>query len=171
MTIQIYVACLASYNNGHLHGEWIDVTQGYDSVMDDIQDMLENSPIPDAEEWAIHDHAGFEGATIGQYDDIEEVCRLAELIEEHGEPFVLFYNDSRDLDSAEEHFEEAYQGEWDSEEEFTMNLIEETTDLTDIPDFIRHHIDWEGVAQDLFIDDYWSEEMSDGSIVVCSRHH
>ena len=24
--IRIYVACLAAYNNGHLHGEWIEVT-------------------------------------------------------------------------------------------------------------------------------------------------
>jgi len=24
--IRIYVACLAAYNNGHLHGEWVEVT-------------------------------------------------------------------------------------------------------------------------------------------------
>ena len=27
ITPKIYVACLAAYNNGHLHGEWIDATQ------------------------------------------------------------------------------------------------------------------------------------------------
>ncbi|CZG68743.1 Antirestriction protein [Legionella pneumophila] len=26
-TPQIYIACLASYNNGIFHGQWIDVTQ------------------------------------------------------------------------------------------------------------------------------------------------
>ncbi|WP_447531297.1 antirestriction protein ArdA, partial [Legionella pneumophila] len=26
-TPQIYVACLAAYNNGIVHGEWIDATQ------------------------------------------------------------------------------------------------------------------------------------------------
>ena len=42
---QIYVACLASYNSGILHGEWIDVSQSENDIMADIQTMLENSPI------------------------------------------------------------------------------------------------------------------------------
>jgi Antirestriction protein (ArdA) len=25
---RIYVACLAAYNNGYLHGKWIDATRG-----------------------------------------------------------------------------------------------------------------------------------------------
>lgn len=30
--IRIYVACLAAYNNGELHGAWIDATQDLDDV-------------------------------------------------------------------------------------------------------------------------------------------
>jgi antirestriction protein len=29
---RIYVACLAAYNNGNLHGAWIDATQGEWSI-------------------------------------------------------------------------------------------------------------------------------------------
>ncbi len=55
----IYVACLASYNNAILHGVWIDATQSEDEIMEEIWSMLENSPEPNAEEYAIHDYEGF----------------------------------------------------------------------------------------------------------------
>ena len=31
-TPSIYVACLAAYNNGHLHGKWIDVDGDADEI-------------------------------------------------------------------------------------------------------------------------------------------
>ena len=57
--IQIYVADLAAYNNGKLHGMWIDTTQSVDEIFDIIKTLLESSPEEDAEEFAIHDHEGF----------------------------------------------------------------------------------------------------------------
>ncbi|MDT9165744.1 antirestriction protein ArdA, partial [Escherichia coli] len=58
---RIYVACLAAYNNGILHGAWIDAAREPWAIYDDIRRMLRASPITDAEEWAIHDYEGFEG--------------------------------------------------------------------------------------------------------------
>ncbi len=34
--IRIYVACLAAYNNGILHGAWIDATQGEDGILRNV---------------------------------------------------------------------------------------------------------------------------------------
>ncbi len=50
-TPRIYVACLASYNGGELHGEWIDLEEwstieGVESV---ISDMLKASNFPNVE--------------------------------------------------------------------------------------------------------------------------
>ena len=45
--IRIYVACLAAYNNGHLHGEWIKVTDEA-SIWEAVQAMLFASPIDEA---------------------------------------------------------------------------------------------------------------------------
>ncbi|KDA00755.1 antirestriction protein ArdA, partial [Hyphomonas oceanitis] len=50
---RIYVACLAAYNNGRLHGCWIDTTDPHE-VWQQVREMLAASPEPDAEEWAIH---------------------------------------------------------------------------------------------------------------------
>lgn len=48
---RIYAACLAAYNNGILHGEWIEAQDAW-SMWEATRDMLAKSPIPDAEEWA-----------------------------------------------------------------------------------------------------------------------
>ncbi|RAN32203.1 antirestriction protein ArdA, partial [Hyphomonas pacifica] len=50
---RIYVACLAAYNNGCLHGRWIGATTP-DEIMEKVRAMLADSPLPGAEEWAIH---------------------------------------------------------------------------------------------------------------------
>jgi len=62
--IRIYVACLAAYNNGKLHGAWIDATQDIDDIQCQINQMLADSPEPDAEEYAIHDYEEFGGYVL-----------------------------------------------------------------------------------------------------------
>tara|TARA_Y100001973_G_scaffold91218_1_gene139613 strand:+ start:246 stop:407 length:162 start_codon:yes stop_codon:yes gene_type:complete len=42
--IRIYVADLAAYNNGILHGVWIDSTQDIDNIHEQINNMLASSP-------------------------------------------------------------------------------------------------------------------------------
>jgi len=39
----------------------------------------------DAEEWAIHDYEGFEGAEVGEYFSFENIVELADYIRERGE--------------------------------------------------------------------------------------
>ena len=53
---RIYVACLAAYNAGQLHGEWINADRKAHEIYADIKSMLERSPEPSAEEWAVHDY-------------------------------------------------------------------------------------------------------------------
>ncbi|MGY6517484.1 MAG: antirestriction protein ArdA [Lysobacteraceae bacterium] len=43
--MQIYIACLASYNAGILHGRWIDASDA-DEMHEDICDILRSSPCP-----------------------------------------------------------------------------------------------------------------------------
>jgi antirestriction protein len=113
--IQIYVACLASYNAGTLHGEWIDASQDEESIEHAIELMLEKSPIQGAEKWAIHDYDGM--VNLGEYASTETVVATAELIEEHGY-FVTAYamsEEGNDPDSARERIEERYLGKYETE--------------------------------------------------------
>jgi len=57
--IRIYVADLSAYNNGKLHGAWINTIDELDDIQDQINDMLRKSPEGFAEEYVIYDYEGF----------------------------------------------------------------------------------------------------------------
>ena len=52
-------------------------------------------------------------------------------------------------------FEEAYAGEWDSEQEFADNLADDMV-TPDFPEMAQLYFDYEKFARDLFMGDYWS---------------
>ena len=143
---RIYVACLAAYNSGYLHGAWIDAVQEPWSIWDSITRMLAASPIAGAEEWAIHDHEGFGGARIAEYECIERVAGIAAFLVEHGAlgAAVLDHCDS-DLDEAVEAIADRYLGIYESLADYVRDLTEETTS---IPEGLRFYIDWEAMARD-----------------------
>jgi antirestriction protein len=71
-----------------------------------------------AEEWAIHDYDNFGSLQIGEHEDIERVAELAALIAEHGAAFAAYANHVRVDFATAEGFQEAYCGEWESEEKY-----------------------------------------------------
>ncbi|MEM8839401.1 MAG: antirestriction protein ArdA [Pseudomonadota bacterium] len=149
--IAIYVACLAAYNNGILHGKWIDANQPVPDICKDVRDMLKASPIEGAEEFAIHDYEGFEGAEIGEYTSIDHVVTFAAFIAEHDSLGAELINHfGGDLEEAKKMIEENYHGVFDSVAEFAEQL---TNDTTDIPENLRHYIDFEKMGRDLEIND------------------
>ena len=143
---RIYVACLAAYNNGHLHGKWIDADQDAEAIQSNIAAMLAASPISNAEEWAIHDYEGFEGTDIQEYSGIETVAKLAAFVSEHGElGGKLLANFNGDLEDAEAAFED-YAGEHKNPAEFAQDLIEQTTE---IPENLVNYVDYDAIARDM----------------------
>ncbi len=83
--IRIYVADLAAYNNGKLHGVWINACDELDEIHRQVQAMLKDSPEADAEEWAIHDYEGFGGYPLSEYQGLDSAHEIACFINEHGE--------------------------------------------------------------------------------------
>jgi antirestriction protein len=143
---RIYVACLAAYNNGCLHGRWIDATTP-DEIMGQVRAMLAASPLPGAEEWAIHDYEGFEGASLSEHASFETVCDLAKFIAEHGRlgaKVHRHYGD--DLEQARAAFDD-YAGEYRSIADFAEELTRECG--TEIPASLQYYIDWDAMGRDM----------------------
>ena len=141
-----YFACLSAYNNRILYGRWIDVTTP-DEIRAAIRDMLSKSPMPDAEEAALHDHDGFEGCQLSEYASIEIVCELADLIREHGALGAKLYQHlGDDLEDARRAFED-YAGQYNSAAEFAEEMMQDCK--TEIPEPLRYYIDWEALARDM----------------------
>jgi antirestriction protein len=146
-TPRIYVACLAAYNNGKLHGEWIDANQDDNAIFDDIKKILSTSPEPLAEEWAIHDYEGFHGVRIREYENIGTVSQIAQFIEEHGKigaKILSYYGN--DLEEAKTAIEEQYRGCYKSLEDFAQELYEE---CYEIPEHLQNYIDYQAIARDM----------------------
>lgn len=145
-TPRIYVACLAAYNGGRLNGVWIDATEPGE-IMEKVRAMLGASPEPDAEEWAIHDYEGFEGAHLSEYASFETVCALAAFIGEHGALGAKLYREfGDDLAQAEAAFED-YAGEYRSAADFAEEVTRDSG--TEIPASLDYYIDWQALARDM----------------------
>ncbi len=165
--IRIYVACLAAYNNGILHGAWINADQDENTIRWAIHDMLKVSPIECAEEYAVHDFEGFEGVWIEEYADIANVSKLAAFIAENGElggKLVAHYGD---LETANEAISDHYHGCYRSLSDFAEELTEETTQ---IPESLRFYIDYEAMARDLAINDVVTIETGFEAVHVFWSH-
>ncbi|MEK7342781.1 MAG: antirestriction protein ArdA [Pseudomonadota bacterium] len=142
---RIYVACLAAYNNGILHGAWIDAAQEPWALWDVVSAMLAGSPITGAEEWAIHDHEGF-GVRLGECASLDHVAALAAFIAEHGElGAAILDHCSGDLDEAREAMDGRYLGQHASLADYMQEVTEETTE---VPASLRYYIDYQAMARD-----------------------
>jgi antirestriction protein len=152
---RIYVACLASYNNGFLHGAWINCDHDSDEIRKDIKTMLSRSPmakIEACEEWAIHTYEGFKGITIEEYESIDRVVEIAQKLKEHGEAFAA-YLDHYNLEDIND-FEDRYQGNYESKKAFIEEHYSELIDTVEKAGLDSMYIDFEVWARDLFISDF-----------------
>jgi len=141
------VADLAAYNNGKLHGVWIDATLETDEIQEQINQMLANSPEGFAEEWSIHDYEGFEGYSLSEYTGIQNVHEIACFIEEHSEiAGELLNHFCGNLDETRQAIEENYSGCYSSLADYAQEL---TKDTTQIPESLAYYIDYEKMGRDM----------------------
>lgn len=170
---RIYIACLAAYNNGILHGKWIDCTS-LEEIHEGIKEVLNtspenNNPYP-CEEWAIHDYEGL-GNSITESTSPERIMEIVEFFEEVGNAELaegLLDYRGGNIDDARRLFE-SYHGEYKDRGDFAYSLAEETGDLQQVPQWLTYHIDFDAVARDLFMDGYVDIEV-DGKIHVFSEN-
>jgi len=151
------VACLASYNDGVLYGEWIDANQSPDALLDSVKNMLAGSSMEGAEEWAIHDSEGFGDVHLSESESFDEISRMAEFIEKQGELGIgLLCHTLNDVEDAERLLDECYCGEYKNAADFAENITEDT--IT-VPENLAFYIDYDLMARDLFINDYFFIEV------------
>jgi antirestriction protein len=152
---RIYVADLAAYNNGVLHGTWIDASKDEAEIHDAITGMLQASPTDRlAEEWAIHDYEGFNGLRLSEYEALGHVSKVAKGVKEHGLAFA-HWAELVETDEELDRFEESYLGHWTSRTDYAADVLDdlglyELVERT-VSDNLRHYVtlDSEGFGRDL----------------------
>ena len=151
----VYVGTYGKYNDGSLCGLWIDL-----SSFDDYDDFINFCKAIHADEedpeLMAQDYEGFprqwyceSGMDEETFDHIKE---YTEMCDKHGAEAV---DDYMDLDHDDlDDFEEAYCGEWDSEEDFARHIVEECYDLERTMGSLADYFDYERYGRELFMWDY-----------------
>ncbi|MNF60730.1 Antirestriction protein (ArdA) [compost metagenome] len=99
-------------------------------------------------DWDCQDAEGLALRCLGNYGGFDWL-KLEELLEVNVEPAVLAAGLACGLEP--DAIEDAYMGEWDSDEDMAFDQWEQGGMLESIPEAARGYIDWELVARDLLI--------------------
>lgn len=166
----IYVASLADYNAGRLHGTWLAATHTPDELESATAAMLAESSEPDdAEGWAIHDHHNFHGVHIDEHETFANIARLAAGIRTYGRPYALYAGHHGVDHATYDGFERSYAGCWATVGEFLADwidgpLLEEWIQEA-APAPLRSYVqlDTDAYARDLALSgDLWTADDPDG---------
>lgn len=168
-TPKVWIACLAAYNEGHLHGKWVDAIDA-DELYAAGEEIIATSPALLPEELAIHDYDGFGSLSsmLGEYPSFEKVAAIGALLDEHGEQFLAFLEacepDLNEPDELEDRFWDAYCGAADSEKDYAYEYVESSGGWcgVEIPDELENYLDWDKIADTLF--DHGDMILQDGYV-------
>ena len=155
----VYCGTYGKYNEGSIEGQWIDL-----STFDDFDDFYNYCCAIHADEedpeLMFQDYECFPeeyyDECLGR-DDFDKIQKYIELCDSNKQEAVdawLSITCGDDIDK----FEEAYMGEWDSEEAFAESLADDCGYLSQIPENLRYYFDFSAFARDLFAYDYDYED-------------
>lgn len=172
--MKIYVACLAAYNNGFLHGAWIDC-EGKDAIEieAEVHEMLKRSPEPDAEEWAIHDFEGFGDYKVEEWTSFNEIAELVEAVNDSSYKLDLITGVMSHMccsaPDAISYIEDNFHGEFDNLKAYAWDWLESSGDWDLIPKHLQYYFDIESYARDLDLNgDIISIDSSKGVYILAN---
>ena len=142
---KVYVGTYAKYNNGSLSGAWLDLSD-YSDKEEFYEACRELHKDEEDAEYMFQDWENVPEGLIGESWISENFFALRDAVEDLSE---------EDADDLVRDFRDEYQGEYDDEEDFAYEIIEECYDL---PEFAKTYFDYEKFARDLFMCDYWFDD-------------
>ena len=156
--MRIYIACLAAYNCGALHGQWIDATSDVDAMQDQVAAMLAASPVAGAEEWAIHDYDSF--PNLGEFPGLAAVAAMAELFEDFdhiaADDLHAILANFHTADEARANLSDNFSGTFNSFRAYSDQAADEMIDAQGLDatrsKFLISYFDYEAWARDLALD-------------------
>jgi len=169
--MKIYIACLAAYNSGYLHGKWIDVSSDAEEMEKEAQKIIKTSPVPDAEEWAIHDYDNF--PNMGEYVGLEKIAEITDMIESSDQDADVvkavidnFSSDEIFMGAAQRALEDN-RGVWDRFQDYADDFADEMLACHDCGngEWIKQYFDYEQYARTLEYD-YTVIDVPKGVFVV-----
>ena len=146
----LYVGTYRKYNEGSIFGAWIDLdaVENYEEFMEICHKLHSDEDDP---ELMYQDYSGFPKAFYDEClgrESFDKIKAYAELCDQK-EAYEAFVDATGNDDI--ESFQDRYQGEWESEEQFAEHIVEEC--YPEIADStLGCYFDYKAFARDLFFD-------------------
>lgn len=156
---KIYVGTYNKYNSGSIEGDWLTLQDYSDSaeLFEAMQELHEDEEDP---EFMIQDREGFLSDNIEESMsemDFDAIYDVINAVEDSHLDFEIIeaYIDNVGCDIGEtavSDAEEAYQGSYDSDEEFAEDIAEQLGCINRKASWPQNCIDWECAARELMYD-------------------
>ena len=158
----VFIECLASRNNGDMHGFWVDLefietSDDWDAV---TKFLFATSDQPNAEEYEITDHQIPQLVATGSVCDMIAFTQIGSSFHGSTEEAYWSYCNHVCRVSEEQEFEDAFLGIFKNETDFCYETAEEQGLISD---HYSQYIDWEMVWEGEYnCNGHWSESVHGG---------
>lgn len=165
MTARIYVGTYAKYNAGSIAGAWLELEKYADAgeFICACLELHKDEPDP---ELMFQDYEGFPKAFYSESSIPDALWQWLEL-DEADRNLLAAYQDAIDEKGDIDDARDAFHGIHESAADFAQDWYDQTGESDKIPEALRCHIDWEGVARD-FGYDGWAFHRTDEGVYVFS---
>lgn len=149
-TPAVYVGTYHKYNEGSLFGKWVDLNEFDDA--DEFHEACAKLHWDESDpEIMFQDWEGIPERFISESGiDTEYWEYLDTVASSHLDADV--FEAAMELDVPVDMVEELYQGEYDSDEDFAVQMADDLGLLPEGNDWPNSYIDWERAARDLMMD-------------------
>jgi antirestriction protein len=158
---RIYVGTYNKYNQGSIDGEWVDLDDfgDYEDFMAYIAELHKDEEDP---EFMFQDWEDIPDAFISESGLDPKYFDYKDAMEESGEPeaFEVFISKVYDVDQSTDwdevltSFQDSYQGQYDSEEDYTYNLIDDIGGVEALGEVYKDYIDEDMIIRDFKAEGY-----------------
>ena len=145
-TPRIYVGTYAKYNNGSIEGKWLDLEDYTDkeSFYEACAELHNDESDP---EYMFQDHEGIPEGMVSESHIDEKVWEWLQLDDDDRELLMVYQEHIRE-DADIEEARDAYDGQYDSEQDWAYEYVESTGMLSECPEHLRNYFDYESFARD-----------------------
>lgn len=144
---KVYVGTYAKYNQGSLKGAWLDLANysDKDAFIEACNALHNDEADP---ELMFQDHEEIPKGMIGESFISDDVWEWLEMDDSDKELLILYREniyEKADLDTAKE----AFRGTADNAAAFAEQLLEDDGTLSQVPECLKYHIDFQSYADEL----------------------
>ena len=122
---RIYVGTYAKYNDGNLAGKWIDLSKyEYEEFVDACRKLHKDEKDPEfmVQDYENYPEKWYHEAGLPTKEEFEKINEFYMMDDDRKAAYEAYVNYTNDDDI--EHFEDAYQGKFNSAEDFAYDLVD-----------------------------------------------